>query len=125
MDGRPESDPCHPARPWAKRKALGQLLSSVLWTHAASGVAGSRDDPRLESGLAAAWEAGRAAWPQVALPAEPFVQHIAERLPAGADPMQVLRDLHAADLFLACACCRRDPSALELFETAVVASVWS
>lgn len=72
----------------------------------------------LESHLAAA----RAAWPEVALPVEDFLGHVARHLPAqGA--AEVLRQLHGADLYLACACVRGTPAALRAFEQHVLKKV--
>ncbi|MBZ0233994.1 MAG: sigma-70 family RNA polymerase sigma factor [Deltaproteobacteria bacterium] len=56
-----------------------------------------------------AWiEAGRAAWPAIALDDERFVAFVAARLSAVADPAAIA----AADLWLACACLAHDPAAL-------------
>ncbi|PTL77365.1 RNA polymerase subunit sigma-70 [Vitiosangium sp. GDMCC 1.1324] len=60
-------------------------------------------------------EAARAAWPTLKLPAEAFVRHMARHLPAGK-ASEVLRILHGADLYLACACATGEPSALRAFE---------
>ncbi|OJH37373.1 sigma factor-like helix-turn-helix DNA-binding protein [Cystobacter ferrugineus] len=60
-------------------------------------------------------EAARAEWPTVSLPVEAFVRHLARHLPAGK-ASEVLRILHGADLYLACACATGEPSALRAFE---------
>ncbi|NBD08270.1 RNA polymerase subunit sigma-70 [Corallococcus silvisoli] len=60
-------------------------------------------------------EAARAAWPALPLPAESFVRHLARHLPAGKT-LEVLRVLHAADLYLACACATGESAALRAFE---------
>jgi RNA polymerase sigma-70 factor (ECF subfamily) len=73
--------------------------------------------PELESLLAGHLDAARAEWPDVVVPPEAFLRHVAERLPAGRDPVEALRQLHAADLYLACACARGDARALQMFET--------
>jgi RNA polymerase sigma-70 factor, ECF subfamily len=77
------------------------------------------DTAALERLLVHAWETSRAQWPAVALPAEPFVTHLAERLPE-ADPNSpiepLLEQLSLAELYLACACVRGIPSAIELLE---------
>src|SRR5262249_28596771 len=59
--------------------------------------------------------AGRAAWPKVRLAPERFEAFLAERLPRSADPAQ-MGGLHAADLYLACACAEGDRAALEALE---------
>ncbi|WP_257463308.1 RNA polymerase subunit sigma-70 [Archangium lipolyticum] len=69
----------------------------------------------LESLLHKHVEAARTAWPTLSLPAEAFVRHLARHLPAGK-ASEVLRILHGADLYLACACSTGEPSALRAFE---------
>lgn len=51
-----------------------------------------------------------AAWPGVALPLDVFVTHLRERLEHGDDGA-ALAKLHAADLYLACACIHGDEQA--------------
>jgi RNA polymerase sigma-70 factor, ECF subfamily len=86
-------------------------------------------DPRLrgmtdlEARLQKMFAAGAAAWPGVSLPRETFLRHVAERLPADADPAAALDALHVADLFLACACLAGDAAALAIFERDVFAEV--
>jgi RNA polymerase sigma-70 factor len=73
----------------------------------------------LEGVLMHAWETARAQWPAVTLPAEPFVRHLAERLPEASpdSPIEpLLAQLSLAELYLACACLRGVPAAIELFE---------
>jgi RNA polymerase sigma-70 factor (ECF subfamily) len=65
------------------------------------------------------WEAGRAAWPAVALDLEPFTAHFASKLEADVDADQ----LDAAGLYLACACARGIPSALRELDRHVLARV--
>jgi RNA polymerase sigma-70 factor (ECF subfamily) len=77
--------------------------------------------PALASdGLAAQLEtllaAARRAWPAVALDDEVFVTHLAERLSTDGDVHQSFAELHATDLYLACACARGLPQALAHFE---------
>jgi RNA polymerase sigma-70 factor (ECF subfamily) len=60
--------------------------------------------------------AGRDAWPDLALSAEAFLRHVAERLPAQGDPIESVRALHAEDLYLACACAAGDPEAVRVFD---------
>jgi RNA polymerase sigma-70 factor (ECF subfamily) len=57
----------------------------------------------------------RAAWPQVVVPEAEFLAYVDER-DAGATR-------HRADLYLACACARRDAAALRAFETLLTSSV--
>jgi RNA polymerase sigma-70 factor (ECF subfamily) len=74
------------------------------------------DAPPLEAALRTLLEAGRAAWPDVRLEVGTFLRHVAERLPGGAEPEKRLSDLHATDLYLACACAQQEKRALEAFE---------
>jgi RNA polymerase sigma-70 factor, ECF subfamily len=62
-------------------------------------------------------ELARASWPGVELPTDTFVSYLAERVPAGADVNERLAALHVADLYLACACARHVPGAIERFES--------
>jgi RNA polymerase sigma-70 factor (ECF subfamily) len=55
-----------------------------------------------------AWEAGRRAWPDVAVDLGRFTAHCAARPEAALDA-------HAADLYLACACTHHLPRAAEAF----------
>ncbi|MCY1078799.1 sigma-70 family RNA polymerase sigma factor [Archangium lansingense] len=71
---------------------------------------------RLREALRRAVEVGRSAWPALGLPDEAFLQHVVERLPAGKDGVAALESLHVEDLYLACACARGLPKALESFE---------
>jgi RNA polymerase sigma-70 factor (ECF subfamily) len=54
---------------------------------------------------------GRSAWPDVGVDREEFARHLAS---AGVAPAALVQ--HAADLYLACACGRGDPTALARFE---------
>ncbi|MCE9668521.1 sigma-70 family RNA polymerase sigma factor [Myxococcus stipitatus] len=73
----------------------------------------------LESVLDAWVAEGREAWPDVALPDEDFLTHVARRLEPGMD----LASLPAADLYLACACALGLPSAHAALERHVLPGV--
>ena len=62
--------------------------------------------------LTALYEAARAEWPDVAVDYDEFASYVTERL---ADPAD-LHSLRTNQLYLACACARRDPAALKAFE---------
>src|SRR5262245_43332820 len=64
--------------------------------------------------------AARAACPGIELPEADFAAYLEARAPA--EPEQLAR-LHAADLYLACACIRGDRDALERFDKILVAQV--
>jgi RNA polymerase sigma-70 factor (ECF subfamily) len=64
-------------------------------------------------------QAGRAAWPEVAVEPDAFARFVEAREPDAAQHAS----LHAADLYLACACAAGDPAALSAFERAYLAQV--
>jgi len=70
----------------------------------------------VDAALVAALEAGRAAWPDIALDPLEFVAHLAGRLPETPDLAAAIGELHAADLYIACACARGEPRALACFD---------
>lgn len=63
-----------------------------------------------------AWEQARALWPSLQVDESDFLVHLAECLPADAEPMAALAKLHLGDLLLARACLGGDPSAAAAFE---------
>lgn len=77
----------------------------------------------LEAALVAAVEAGLLAWPEVALDPLVFVAHLAARLPDEPDLAAAVGELHAADLYLACACALAEPRALACFNEHFLAAV--
>jgi RNA polymerase sigma-70 factor (ECF subfamily) len=77
----------------------------------------------LEAALAAALDAGRAAWPDVALDPLDFAAHLGARVPDAPDLAAAIAELHAADLYLACACARGEPRALACFDDQFLAAV--
>lgn len=77
----------------------------------------------LEALLAGYVAEGVAAWPSVKLAPEAFLRHLARHLPAEGAPADALRQLHAADLYLACACAGGEPQALRDFELHVLRKV--
>ncbi len=58
----------------------------------------------------------REAWPDLDVPTRVFVGHVAARLADEPALQEQLERLAAADLFLACACCRGDSRAIAAFE---------
>ena len=70
----------------------------------------------IESALGTLDAAARAAWPEIPLSAEVFAAHVADRLRGRSDVADALRTLHAADLFLACACSLGIAPSLAAFE---------
>jgi RNA polymerase sigma-70 factor (ECF subfamily) len=79
----------------------------------------STDPEPLAAMLAQAIAQGRSAWPQVPLEDEVFAGFLAERVPetaAGPDLASTLSGMPGADLYLACACAKGVPAAIEAFE---------
>jgi RNA polymerase sigma-70 factor (ECF subfamily) len=73
-------------------------------------------DAELGAVMRTLFDDGARAWPGVALPVEAFVAHLAhlaKRSGGGLPPPD-----RGADLYLACACARRIPGALEAFDRA-------
>ncbi|EPX60308.1 putative DNA-binding regulatory protein [Cystobacter fuscus DSM 2262] len=94
-------------------------LAATFLAHAKVRIVPSVDTTALEGLLVHAWETSRARWPAVELPSESFVTHIAERLPKEQpdSPLEpILAQLSLAELYLACACVRGLPAAIELLE---------
>lgn len=60
--------------------------------------------------------AAQSAYPAIAVPAEAFIDYLRERLPAGVPRQVALREIHTADLYVACACARGDPEGLAAFD---------
>lgn len=56
------------------------------------------------------------ACPTVRVPPDVFVAYLGDRLPAGLPQLLALRQMHTADLYLACACSRGDAQAFAAFE---------
>jgi RNA polymerase sigma-70 factor (ECF subfamily) len=58
----------------------------------------------------------RTAWPELSLDDASFLRHVAERLGRSAPFDQALERIHAADLYLACACSKGAEGAVAAFE---------
>lgn len=85
----------------------GGLSSAFLATLRGGAEGGGRRLPGdLEARLLAMVEQGRAAWAGLRLDPEVFATYVGEHMPpeADTDVDAVLREIHAADLYLACAC---------------------
>ena len=77
----------------------------------------------LEAALVAAVAAGQGTWPEVALDPLDFVAHLAARVPDAPDLAVAVAGIHAADLYLACACARGEPRALAGFDERFLAAI--
>lgn len=62
------------------------------------------ESSELEAHLAEVLTTAQTAWPDLALPTDVFLRYLAERIPEQGSLLDVLRGLHVADLYLACAC---------------------
>ena len=68
--------------------------------------------------------AARAAWPELALAPERFISYLAARISTDASDLTLaLKEIHAGDLFLACACNEGIPGAVEAFRAHTRAAV--
>jgi RNA polymerase sigma-70 factor (ECF subfamily) len=82
----------------------------------------TESSPNLEDTLVALWTVGKTAWPHVVVDAEKFVGYLARRVDAGQLESS-LTGLHAADLYLCCACATGKPAALAAFEERYLSQV--
>ncbi|SEL87693.1 RNA polymerase sigma-70 factor, ECF subfamily [Stigmatella aurantiaca] len=97
-------------------------FSALLMAHAVpQRRAALAQVPALEALLAPHCAAARAQWPGFSWSAERFLRHLARHLPE--QPGEMLRQLHAADLYLACACAEGERLALHAFEQHVLQRV--
>jgi RNA polymerase sigma-70 factor (ECF subfamily) len=71
---------------------------------------------RLEGVLGDILEHAQAAWPDVHVDEDIFLEYVAQKLPEEAT-LRSLLELKAGDLYLACACVQGDACALAVFET--------
>lgn len=94
-------------------------LTRIFLEHALVRVGGAVEVSDFEDQLRCAWEVGRAPWPQVAVPADVFVRHLAQRIPkesAGLPLERVLAQFTLSDLYFACACVHDVPASIEMLE---------
>jgi RNA polymerase sigma-70 factor (ECF subfamily) len=92
-------------------------LAESFLAHAEPSVAAAlAAEGDLEQLLLRRLDDARAAWPALTVSPADFMAHVARRLPA-EKPLDALRSLYIADLYLAFACGRGDPHAIALFES--------
>lgn len=98
-------------------------LASVFLAH--RGSQSSSDGAGVLSDLLGELDrAARAAWPQLALAPERFISYLAARISTEASDLTLaLKEIHAGDLFLACACTEGIPGAVEAFRAHTRAAV--
>ncbi len=102
--------------PTGAETAPARLLAHLFGTDPANAHASEQ----LAQVLGRRLEHARAAWPDIELPDEPLLRHLAEKLSEEAKtPEQVapaLERLRVPELLLACACVGRDAGAIAAFE---------
>jgi RNA polymerase sigma-70 factor (ECF subfamily) len=79
-------------------------------------------DEAAEAALAQATARGREAWPAIRIEEEAWLGHLAGRLREGAPLLAQLEAIDAGGLYLAAACLRGVPAAIEAFEREVLPS---
>ncbi len=79
-------------------------------------------DEAAEAALAQATARGREAWPAIRIEEEVWLGHLASRLREGAPLAAQLEAIDAGGLYLAAACLRGVPAAIEAFEREVLPS---
>jgi RNA polymerase sigma-70 factor (ECF subfamily) len=79
--------------------------------------------PELESATADFLRRARAVWSEIQLSDEALLRHVAARLAPDDEPVELLRSLHAGDLYIACACSRGDPRAIGILEREYVSQI--
>ncbi|KFA92242.1 hypothetical protein [Archangium violaceum] len=94
-------------------------LTRIFLEHVPVRVGVPADAIDFEEQLRCAWEAGRDPWPQVALPANAFVRHLAQRVAETSEGLplaRVLASFSLSDLYLACACVHDVPASIDMLE---------
>lgn len=91
-------------------------LEVIFFQHASRPGSGWAGMEALAAALQEALATARAAWPELAVEAPAFVGYLAARVPEGEEPVSAARAVHAADLYLACACVAGDRVALARFD---------
>lgn len=98
-------------------------LAALLRTHAPPERSAALEGMEgLEELLREQLARGHAAWPSVPLSPETFVRHLARHLPEPLT-LEMLRRLHGADLYLACASVAGERQALLAFEQHILKKV--
>ena len=107
-----------------KRLAVDALASAFLSQLPGGSAPDGAAAAALAPLLARLEAAGRAAWPGLAVASERFAAYLGARIPDGAaDVAAALHEIHAEDLYLACACTEGLPGAAEAFRAHCRATV--
>jgi RNA polymerase sigma-70 factor len=94
-------------------------LVATLLAHSRGRIEAPPEVAALEELLRRVCEAVRTHWPEVDLPAERFVRHLAERLPESGSAEQIapqIEQLSLPELYLACACVQGIAAATTAFD---------
>jgi len=102
---------------------LPQFQLAKIFAEKLPGALAPPDWPPLDELLRAVLQQARAAWPTLVLPDRQFIEYLAERTPPSGNPLQWLRTVQAADLYLCCECAAGNPEALAIFETKLLPQV--
>jgi RNA polymerase sigma-70 factor (ECF subfamily) len=100
-------------------------LAAHFCQHLVEDAARTEPSAELETALAGVLARAKDSWPELPLPTDDFLRHVAERIPPRTDPLASLPDLHAGDLLVAFGCTRGDPGALAIFESRYMARLAS
>lgn len=93
-----------------------ELVKTFLAARRQSQVLDQVTMASLEQHLREVIAVAQTAWPEIMLSSEVFVRHLAAQMGDTDMSSEFLRTVHAADLYLACACAHCIPRALETFE---------
>lgn len=97
------------------------LAGALLSTFAQSASLGSSERGAIGDRLMVSLLEAHARWPSVSQPPEHFARYVGEKLPSDVgDLLASLEALELSDLYLACACIRGVPAALEVFDSEVL-----
>ena len=107
--------------PRAYTAAVSTELAAIFQQHASHPDAGRRSPAELDHRLRELLDACRTTWPELAVPTDAFIRHLAAHLPGDGDLESALSRMHVPDLYLACGCVAGDPAALSAFDRAILA----
>jgi RNA polymerase sigma-70 factor (ECF subfamily) len=113
----------YPARRPIAGIKLGSVMESLVLGRVPDDLqAALKTIPRLGDRLRSLYAEGRVKWPGLEVVPELFAAFLADRLDAEHGE-QVLDSIHAADLYVACACCAGSAKAKSLLEEAFLEGV--
>ncbi len=99
-------------------------LTAELALHLSSEAAERlRNEPGLEQAVATWLGEARGAWPEIEISSADFLHYLSKRAATSEDPLAAIRAFNWPEVYLACACGRSDPKALQTFEQHYLAGV--